>query len=86
MKRDIPTQAGIGFTFVVAALTFAVAVIAGIFLFYQSGITTAPSAQIDAPAESQISLAQMPNLRRDSPAEHASSASPGINRTPGPAQ
>jgi hypothetical protein len=90
MKRDIPTQAGIGFTLLVAALTFAVAVIAGIFLFYQSGMVTAPSAQIETPAQSKISLAQAPaataDVRRGSQVEHPPSASPGINPTPAPAQ
>ena len=39
MKRDIPTEAGIGFTLLVAAVTFAVAVIAGIFLIYEPGLS-----------------------------------------------
>jgi hypothetical protein len=86
MKRDIPTQAGIGFTLLVAALTFAVAAMAGIFLFYQSGMVTVPIAQIEAPAQSQISLAQAPDVRRGSQVEHPPSASPGINPTPAPAQ
>ena len=86
MKRDIPTQAGIGFTLLVAASTFAVAVTAGIFLVYESSMATAPSAQIEAPAQPQISLAQAPDMRRGPEVEHPPSASPGVNPTLGPAQ
>jgi hypothetical protein len=41
--RDIPAKAGIGFTLIVAAATFAVALVAGIFLIWETA--RASSAQ-----------------------------------------
>ena len=54
MKRDIPMEAGIGFTILIAAATLAIAVVAGIFLIYQSDMT----AQLRTPEQAQMSLAE----------------------------
>ena len=64
MKRDIPTQAGIGFTIFVAAATFAIAVVAGIFLIYQPETNFGSNAQSRALAQAQMSLADAPGARR----------------------
>jgi hypothetical protein len=58
MKRDIPTGAGIGFTILIAAATLAVAVVAGIFLVYQSEMTLGFSGPVPSPGPTQMSLAQ----------------------------
>jgi hypothetical protein len=58
MKRDIPTEAGIGFTLVVAAVTFAVAVIAGIFLIYEPGLDG-----FRARAQGQVAMIQSPDAQ-----------------------
>ena len=60
MKRDIPTQAGVGFTIFVAAATFAIAVVAGIFLVYQSETTLGSNVQLRTLAQAQMSLAEAP--------------------------
>ena len=54
MKRDLPTQVGIGFTIVVASATFLVAVVAGLFLIWQPAPDTLTQR---ASASPQISLA-----------------------------
>ena len=54
MKRDLPTQVGIGFTIVVASATFLVAVMAGLFLIWQPDPQTLTQQQAESP---QISLA-----------------------------
>ena len=64
MKRDAPTQAGVGFTIFVAAATFVIAVVAGIFLLYQSETTLSSNAQLRALAQAQISLAEGPDMQR----------------------
>ena len=51
--RDIPAKAGIGFTLIVAAATFAVALVAGIFLIWETA--RASSAQSSGQTPSQIS-------------------------------
>jgi len=71
MKRDIPTQAGIAFTILVAAATFAVAVIAGIFLIYQSDMNLSPNASSGASGQGLMSLAE-PGARGNSAAPAAS--------------
>ena len=65
MKRDVPTQAGIGFTILVAAATFVIAVVAGIFLLYQSETTLGSNAQLRALAQAQMSLAEAPDKQRN---------------------
>jgi hypothetical protein len=70
MKKDIPTGAGIIFTILVAAATLAVAVVAGIFLVYQSDMTLGFNGQSPGPA--QISLAQRSDAQ---PAQAAPSSS-----------
>ena len=60
MKRDLPTQVGIGFTIVVASATFLVAVMAGIFLIWQPDVQTLTQQRAQAP---QISLAAPPAPR-----------------------
>jgi len=57
MKRDVPTQLGIGFTIVVASATFLVAVIAGLFLIWQPDAGTLTERGAASP---QISLAAPP--------------------------
>jgi hypothetical protein len=57
MKRDLPTQVGIGFTIVVASATFLVAVIAGLFLIWQPDAQTLTQQRAESP---QISLAASP--------------------------
>ena len=81
MKRDIPTEAGIGFTLIVAAATFAVAVIAGIFLIWESGGT--PSAQFRGPGQtqSQVSLIA-PDVQRGPQTERSPVSGSGINPAP----
>ena len=64
MKRDIPTQAGIGFTILIAAATFVVAVVAGIFLIYQSEMNVSLNAQFPPPMQAQISPAQTLDLQQ----------------------
>ena len=54
MKRDLPTQVGIGFTIVVASATFLVAVMAGLFLIWQPDAQTLTQQSAASP---QISLA-----------------------------
>ena len=41
MKHNLP-RAGLGFAIVLAGLTFAVVVVSGLFLIYQSGTAPAP--------------------------------------------
>jgi uncharacterized membrane protein len=60
VKRDIPTEAGIGFTILIAAATLAVAVIAGIFLIYQSEMNVSLNAQSRAPGQAQMTLVEPP--------------------------
>ena len=57
MKRHSPTEAGIGFTIFIAAATFAIAVVAGIFLIYQSDATVSYNAQLRGLAQAQMSPA-----------------------------
>ena len=64
MKRHSPTEAGIGFTIFVAAATFAIAVVAGIFLIYQSETILGSNAQLRALAQARMSLAEAPDLQR----------------------
>ena len=54
MKRDVPTQVGIGFTILVGSATFLVAVLAGVFLIWQPDAGTLTQRPAQAP---QISLA-----------------------------
>jgi len=49
MKHDFPTRAGIGFTVVLAGLTFAVAVLSGIFLIRESDTGPQPVASLEWP-------------------------------------
>jgi uncharacterized membrane protein YdcZ (DUF606 family) len=70
MKRDIPTEAGIGFTILIAAATLAVAVVAGIFLIYQSDINLTLNTPSRAPVQAQMSLSG-PTARANSPAPAA---------------
>jgi hypothetical protein len=83
MKRDVPAQAGIGFTILVAAATFAVAVVAGIFLIYQSETTLVSNPQLRALAQSQMSLAETPDGQRGPGAAGLFTAPPAP--IPGPA-
>ncbi len=64
MKRDRPTQAGIGFTILIAAATLAVAVVAGIFLIYQSEMNLGFNTQFRPVVQAQISPAVTPDLQR----------------------
>ena len=64
MKRDVPTQAGVGFTIFVAAATLAIAVVAGIFLIHQSETASRSNAQWRALALAQMSLAETPDMQR----------------------
>ena len=57
MKRDIRTEAGVAFTIFVAAATFVIAVVAGIFLIYQSEATLGSNARLRALAQAQMSPA-----------------------------
>ena len=57
MKRDLPTQMGIGITIVVASATFLVAVMAGLFLIWQPDAATLTQQRAASP---QISLAAQP--------------------------
>ena len=82
MKRDIPAQAGIGFTILVAAATFAVAVVAGIFLIYQPETSWGSNAQLRALAQAQMqaqmSPAEMPDVQRGVRTAGSSIANEGI--------
>jgi hypothetical protein len=62
MKRDIPMEAGIGFTLLIAAVTFAVAVIAGIFLIYEPGLDG-----FRGQTQAQVAMIQGPDARRNAP-------------------
>lgn len=62
MKRDIPTEAGIGFTLLIAAVTFAVAVIAGIFLIYEPGLSG-----FRTQTQAQLAMIETPDARRNAP-------------------
>jgi len=73
MKHDIPTEAGVGFTLIIAAATFAIAVGAGIFLIYEPDL---PNAQSGIATQSQISLAQTPDAERLSSAHSGSGQQP----------
>ena len=64
MKRDIPTEAGIGFTLLVAAVTFAVAVIAGIFLIYEPGLSGMANNGVRAQTRAQVAMIGRPDARR----------------------
>ena len=55
MKRHSPTEPGIAFTIFVAAATFVIAVVAGIFLIYQSDATVSYNAQLRGLAQVQTS-------------------------------
>ncbi len=59
MERNLPPHAGIGATVLIAAMTLAVAVVAGIFLIWQSGEPMNGAVPANAPAAEQarISLA-----------------------------
>jgi len=56
MKRYDPSEAGIGFTIFVAAATFVIAVVAGIFLIYQSETTLGSNTQLHALAQAQMAV------------------------------
>jgi hypothetical protein len=64
MRSDVPTQVGIGFTIVVAAATFLVAVMAGLFLIWQPDARTLTQVR-NAP--SQLSFAAPADVRRAPP-------------------
>ena len=81
MKADIPTQVGIGFTVLVAAATFLVAVVAALFLIWEPD-ANALSEQRTA---SQISLAAPADVRRG-PDTVQPPAAGSINPTPQPVQ
>ena len=68
MKRHSPAEAGIGFTIFVAAATFVIAVVAGIFLIYQSEMTWGSNAQLRPLVQAQITPAQSPELPASAPA------------------
>jgi hypothetical protein len=57
MKRNVPTQVGIGFTILVASATFLVAIMAGLFLIFQPDAQTLTQQRAGSP---QISLAAPP--------------------------
>ncbi len=54
MKRDVPTQIGVGFTIVVASATLLIAVMAGLFLIWQPDVNILMQQRAQSP---QISLA-----------------------------
>ena len=63
MKNDMPTQAGIGLTLILAATTFAIAVVAGIFLLYQPDAVL-PNGESSIAPQAQISMAPTPDAER----------------------
>ena len=64
MKRDLSLKASIGFTVLVATVTFAIAVVAGLFLIWQTGPgRTAFEIRTRATPQAQISLAA-PDVKR----------------------
>ena len=67
MKRHSPAEAGIGFMLLVAAATFVIAVVAGIFLIYQSETTMGSNTQLRALAQAETPV--VANRRPDSPDE-----------------
>jgi hypothetical protein len=82
MKTNLPTQVGIGFTIVVAAATFLVAVVAALFLIWQPDAETLSQQR----AASQISLAASPDVRRGPETAQPPAPLGGINPTPQPVQ
>jgi hypothetical protein len=63
MKRDIPTQAGIGLALIIATATFIIAIVAGIFLIYEPEIMPS-DAQTYVVPPSQVSIAQTRDAER----------------------
>jgi hypothetical protein len=81
-KMDLSTQAGIGFTIVVAAATFLVAVVAGLFLIWQPDAATF-TQQGQA---TQVSLAAPPDVHRGAETSQPPAPLEGINPAPQPGQ
>jgi hypothetical protein len=84
MKRHSPTEAGVGFTIFVAAATFVIAVVAGIFLIYQSETTLSSNIQLRELAQAQMSLAEAPGPQRGLQAAPLSAVDEGIPPAPSP--
>ena len=82
MKTDLPTQVGIGFTIVVAAATFLVAVVAALFLIWQPDANTIGNRDLQA----QISVAASPDVRRGPDIAEPPLSVAGVNPTPQPVQ
>ena len=82
MKADLPTQVGIGFTVLVAAATFLVAVVAALFLIWQPDANTLSQQRTAA----QISLAASPDVRRGADTAEPPAPLGGVNPTPRPVQ
>jgi hypothetical protein len=82
MKANLPTQVGIGFTIVVAAATFLVAVVAALFLIWQPDANTLAQQR----AASQISLAASSDVRRGADTTQPPSSLGGVNPMPQPVQ
>jgi len=82
MKRDLPTQAGIGFTIAVAFATFLVAVVAGLFLIWQPDTALI----IQSRAATQVSFAAPPDVQRGAQTSHPPAPVAGINPAPQTAQ
>lgn len=82
MKRDLPTQAGIGFTIAVAVATFLVAVVAGLFLIWQPDTAMFTRSS----AVTQVSLAAPPDVQRGAETSQPPAPVAGINPAPQTAQ
>ena len=82
MKADLPTRVGIGFTILVAAATFLVAVVAALFLIWQPDANTIG----DQGLRPQISVAASPDVRRGPDIAEPPASVAGINPTPQPVQ
>jgi hypothetical protein len=77
-KTDLSTQAGIGFTIVVAAATFLVAVVAGLFLIWQPD----PATLTQRGQATQISLAAPPDVPRGAKTAHPPAPMGGLVTAP----
>lgn len=82
MKADLPTRVGIGFTVLVAAATFLVAVVAALFLIWQ------PDANIigEQRLPSAVSTAASPDVHRGPDTAQPPVSVAGINPAPRPVQ
>jgi hypothetical protein len=60
VKHNLP-RAGLGFAIVLAGLTFAVAVVSGLFLIYQSGTAPAPLEFAPRPSITELHNPKAPH-------------------------